>query len=61
MQPGDLATAPYMGWSSYSMQVYSGNGAWITADQIIAQSDAMKAKLQSAGYNRINVDAGWND
>jgi len=55
-----LAAKPYMGWSSYSMQVYSGNGKWITADNIVAQSDAMKAKLQKAGYNYINVDSGWN-
>ena len=28
------------------MQVYSGNGKWITADQLVKQSDAMRAKLQ---------------
>ncbi|WP_204078210.1 X2-like carbohydrate binding domain-containing protein [Planotetraspora phitsanulokensis] len=55
------ATRPYMGWSSYSMQVYSGNGKWITGDQLIKQSDAMHAKLQKYGYDYINVDAGWND
>ena len=54
------ATRPYMGWSSYSMQVYSGNGQWITADQLIKQSDAMHAKLQKYGYNYLNVDAAWN-
>ncbi|MCT9931859.1 hypothetical protein N5079_16740 [Planotetraspora sp. A-T 1434] len=43
------------------MQVYSGNGKWITGDQLIKQSDAMHAKLQNYGYNYINVDAGWND
>lgn len=55
-----LADKPYMGWSSYSMQVYSDNGHWITADQLIAQSDAMHDKLQQFGYEYINVDAGWN-
>lgn len=59
--PDPWAVKPYQGWSSYSMQVYSGNSKWITADQIIAQSDAMKAKLSKAGYDYINVDAGWND
>ncbi|MEN0022582.1 MAG: X2-like carbohydrate binding domain-containing protein [Microbacterium sp.] len=53
------ASGPYMGWSSYSMQVYEG-GQWITADQIIAQSDAMHDKLQKFGYEYINIDAGWN-
>lgn len=55
-----LAQQPYMGWSSYSMQVYSANGQWITAEQVIAQSDAMKEKLQPFGYEYINVDAAWN-
>ncbi|MFD0575889.1 alpha-amylase family protein [Dactylosporangium darangshiense] len=55
------AVRPYMGWSSYSMQVYSGNSKWITGDQLIKQSDAMHAKLQQYGYDHINVDAGWND
>ncbi|MFI9486661.1 X2-like carbohydrate binding domain-containing protein [Promicromonospora sp. NPDC052451] len=61
VEPGDLATAPYLGWSSFSMQVYSGDGRWITADQLVAQSDAMHEKLQPFGYDHINVDAGWND
>lgn len=55
----ELAQQPYMGWSSYSMQVHSG-GQWITADQIMAQSDAMHETLQPHGYEYINVDAGWN-
>ncbi|GAB2608289.1 X2-like carbohydrate binding domain-containing protein [Pseudactinotalea suaedae] len=55
----ELAQQPYMGWSSYSMQVHSG-GQWITADQLIAQSDAMHETLQPHGYTYINVDAGWN-
>jgi alpha-galactosidase len=55
------AVKPYMGWSSYSMQVYSGNSRWITGDQLIRQSDAMHTQLQQYGYNYINVDAGWSD
>lgn len=54
------AVKPYLGWSSYSMQVYTEAG-WITADHVIAQSDAMKAKLGKAGYDHINVDSGWSD
>ncbi|MEQ7007091.1 X2-like carbohydrate binding domain-containing protein [Actinopolymorpha sp. B17G11] len=58
---GERASKPYMGWSSYSMQTYVSNGAaWITADQIKAQSDAMHEKLQPYGYEYINVDAAWN-
>ncbi|MDQ6421450.1 X2-like carbohydrate binding domain-containing protein [Paenibacillus sp. LHD-117] len=61
----EIAAKPYMGWSSYSMQVWDtyngGNGGtWITAEQIKAQSDAMHEKLQPYGYEYINVDAAWN-
>lgn len=55
-----LAAKPYMGWSSYSLQVYTGNGQWITEDNIKAQSDAMHEKLQPYGYEYINIDAAWN-
>ncbi|RED63195.1 X2-like carbohydrate binding domain-containing protein [Cohnella lupini] len=60
-----LGQKPYMGWSSYSLQVYDslngGSGSTrITADQIKAQSDAMHEKLQAHGYEYINIDAGWN-
>ncbi|WP_030491201.1 X2-like carbohydrate binding domain-containing protein [Micromonospora chokoriensis] len=58
---GERARKPYMGWSSYSMQVFVPNGStWITAAQLKAQSDAMHEKLQAYGYEYINVDAGWN-
>ncbi|NEA30577.1 glycoside hydrolase family 27 protein [Streptomyces sp. SID13031] len=58
---GAAAAKPYMGWSSYSMQVYSNDGGnWINAAQIIAQSDAMHQKLQPYGYKNINIDAAWN-
>lgn len=58
---GAAAAKPYMGWSSYSMQVYSNDGGnWINAAQIIAQSDAMHKKLQPFGYKNINIDAAWN-
>lgn len=55
-----LGAKPYMGWSSYSMQVFTGDGQWINAEQIKAQSDAMHELLQPHGYEYINVDAGWN-
>ncbi|WP_229522413.1 X2-like carbohydrate binding domain-containing protein [Paenibacillus monticola] len=56
-----LAQKPYMGWSSYSMQVYDGpQGNWISEQKIKAMSDAMHEKLQSHGYEYINIDAGWN-
>jgi alpha-galactosidase len=56
-----LAQKPFMGWSSYSLQVYNNDGInWVTADRVKAQSDAMHSTLQSHGYNYINIDAGWS-
>lgn len=56
-----LAQKPYMGWSSYSMQVYDGpSGNWISEGKIKMMSDAMHEKLQAHGYKYINIDAGWN-
>lgn len=56
-----LAMKPYMGWSSYSLQVYDGPGGnWTSAAKIKQQSDAMHEKLQSHGYDYINIDAGWD-
>lgn len=56
-----LAQKPYMGWSSYSMQVYDGpSGNWISEAKIKKMSDAMHEKLQAHGYKYINIDAGWN-
>ncbi|MGF9695399.1 X2-like carbohydrate binding domain-containing protein [Paenibacillus sp. MABNR03] len=55
-----LAEKPYMGWSSYSMQVYDPSVKWISAESIKKQSDAMREKLQAHGYEYINIDAGWN-
>ncbi|WP_236334058.1 X2-like carbohydrate binding domain-containing protein [Paenibacillus auburnensis] len=57
----ELAQKPYMGWSSYSMQVYDGpQGNWISEQKLKAMSDVMHEKLQSHGYEYINIDAGWN-
>lgn len=55
-----MAQKPYMGWSSYSMQVYDGAGNWTSAESIKKQSDVMHEKLQAHGYEYINIDAGWN-
>lgn len=56
----DLAEKPYMGWSTYSMQVFDPSVKWTSAEVIKKQSDAMRDTLQPYGYNYINIDAGWN-
>lgn len=58
-----LGAKPYLGWSSWSLQAtkYPGYGgqAWLTAQHVKEQSDAMAAKLQKHGYIYINMDSGW--
>ncbi|GHO88399.1 alpha-galactosidase D [Dictyobacter formicarum] len=57
-----LAQTPYMGWSSWSLEStkYAGYGTnWLNAANVKAQADAMHAKLQSHGYQYVNIDAGW--
>lgn len=57
-----LAQKPYMGWSSWSLEStkYSGyNTPWLTEANVKAQADVVHQKLQSHGYQYINIDAGW--
>lgn len=56
-----LGFTPYMGWSSWSLTgSHTGYGkSWLTESSIEAQSDAMHQKLQSHGYDYINIDAEW--
>jgi hypothetical protein len=64
-----LGSKPYMGWSSWSQESHTftnnagetvGGEAWLTAEQIKIQSDALKSSgLQRHGYRYINIDSGW--
>ncbi len=54
---------PFMGWSSWSIQSSSRPGygtGWLTENHIRDAADAMAGKLKLAGYEYINIDAGWN-
>ena len=56
------ARRPFMGWTSWDNEALTlpGHGeAWLTAVQVIRQSDAMHQYLQRYGYRRINIDSGW--
>ncbi|MCW2797854.1 NEW3 domain-containing protein [Nocardioides sp.] len=62
----DASTAPYLGWSSWSMQATKAAGAnpqgsysWLTEQNLLAQADYMAAHLKQYGYDYINIDAGW--
>ena len=49
-----LALKPYMGWSSYSMQVYDGpSGNWTSAQKLKQQSDAMHEELHLTATNTL--------
>ncbi len=56
------ARHPFMGWTSWDNEALRqpGHGEdWLTAAQVIQQSDAMHRLLQAYGYRRINLDSGW--
>ncbi|MFF4593859.1 glycoside hydrolase family 27 protein [Amycolatopsis sp. NPDC001319] len=54
---------PFMGWSSWSVQSSTRptyGTSWLVDSHIRDAADAVSAKLKSAGYTNINLDAGWN-
>jgi hypothetical protein len=62
----DASTAPYLGWSSWSLQATRASGlnpngsySWLTEKNVLAQVDVMADKLKDFGYKYINIDAGW--
>ena len=61
-----VAAKPYMGWSSWSLQSTSypgvnsqGNYSYLTEAAVLKQADALSSKLESHGYDYVNIDAGW--
>ena len=61
-----VGATPYMGWSSWSMQSSSypglnpnGSYSYLTEANVLKQTDALATTLKSAGYDYVNIDAGW--
>ncbi|MFI1735667.1 alpha-galactosidase D [Streptomyces acidicola] len=61
-----LASKPYMGWSSWSMQSSKypglnpdGDYSYLTEANVLKQTNALAAKLKKYGYEYVNIDAGW--
>ena len=55
-----------MGWTSWDLEATTypgvdpgGIGSWLTEQHVLAQADAMAAKLKQYGYEYIDIDAGW--
>ncbi|OAV98085.1 hypothetical protein PTTG_01202 [Puccinia triticina 1-1 BBBD Race 1] len=58
------ATSTYFGWSSWSLQANKGKGYgydWLNEKNIKAQADVMFKEFSHLGYDRINLDSGWQD
>jgi hypothetical protein len=58
-----LGARPALGWSSFDVLSTSRSGygqTWLDEAHIKAASDVMQQKLQSAGYEYINIDSGWS-
>ncbi|POW00907.1 hypothetical protein PSTT_12811 [Puccinia striiformis] len=54
----------YLGWSSWSLQAYRGKGYgfhWLNERHVKAQADVIYKEFSEFGYDRINLDSGWQD
>ncbi|MBW0537049.1 hypothetical protein O181_076764 [Austropuccinia psidii MF-1] len=52
----------YLGWSSWSLQAFKGPGYgfyWLNEDHVKAQADVIFKEFSQFGFNRINLDSGW--
>ncbi|OIJ93950.1 alpha-galactosidase D [Streptomyces monashensis] len=61
-----MATKPYMGWSSWSMQSSKypglnpdGDYSYLTEANVLKQAGALATKLKPYGYDYIDIDSGW--
>ena len=60
-QVNGVGARPYQGWSTYSQQTIVPSSSVMNEQNILAQSDAMRASgLGAHGFQYINLDAGWN-
>ncbi|KAG0146519.1 hypothetical protein CROQUDRAFT_657334 [Cronartium quercuum f. sp. fusiforme G11] len=54
----------YRGWSSWSLQSFKGPGYgffWLTEEHVKRQADVLADEFLALGYDRINLDSGWQD
>lgn len=65
-QTAAKAEKPYMGWSSWTLQATNypgvnpdGPASWLNEKNLLAQADVLAARFKKAGYDHVNVDAGW--
>lgn len=60
-QGNGVGRRPYLGWSTYSEQTIVPSSTVMNEQNILAQSDAMRASgLEAHGFQYLNLDAGWN-
>jgi alpha-galactosidase len=60
-QVNGLGARPLQGWSTFSQQTIVPSSTVMNEQNILAQSDAMRASgLGAHGFQYINLDAGWN-
>jgi alpha-galactosidase len=60
-QVNGVGARPYQGWSTYSQQTIVPSSTVMNEQNILAQSDTMRASgLGAHGFQYINLDAGWS-
>ncbi|KAH9819061.1 family 27 glycoside hydrolase [Melampsora americana] len=54
----------YRGWSSWSLQAFKGDGYgfyWLDEAHVKSQAAILADEFAPLGYDRINLDSGWQD
>src|SRR5258708_2567404 len=60
-QVNGVGARPLQGWSTFSQQTIVPSSTVMNEQNILAQSDAMRASgLGAHGFQYINLDAGWS-
>ena len=60
-QANGVGQKPFLGWSTFSEQTIVRSSSVMNEQNILAQSDAMRASgLGAHGFQYINLDAGWS-
>lgn len=60
----DQVPDTYLGWASWSLQAFRRKGYgfyWLNEPHVKAQADILSSEFSAYGYDRINLDSGWQD
>ncbi|KAI8460899.1 family 27 glycoside hydrolase [Phakopsora pachyrhizi] len=60
----EAASRAYRGWTSWSLQAFKKTGYgfyWLTEQHVKSQAKVLANEFLKFGYDRVNLDSGWQD